>query len=201
MGAATAGRLGGRCDRRYLRGCQQQIQADGLRLRQVSMFRWDGKETWACVGSVCSCVSSVRTCGFLFANTCLVCARVIQQVGRNFLSFHFYVFIFFCFFFTNFSHSLIPFWVDSRGMEKIYASQSWTHFYTHTKTHTQTWPWWCWGAVPACIHLHQHVDTEVADSTKVERFNFDEQINCISAGCWADLRSVSDYYCSQSFWW
>lgn len=87
VGAAAAGCLGSGCDWRYLRGCQQQIQADGLWMRQVSTFSCDGKETCACVCSKIVahvvCVSSVRTCQFLFAKTCLVCACVIRQVGRN----------------------------------------------------------------------------------------------------------------------
>lgn len=36
---AAAGRLGSRCDWRYLRGCQQQVQTDGLWLCQVRVSR------------------------------------------------------------------------------------------------------------------------------------------------------------------
>lgn len=64
VGAAAAGCLGGRCDRRYLRGCQQQIQADGLWLCQVSALSRGGGGNLAMCFAPAVCVSSVRTCQF-----------------------------------------------------------------------------------------------------------------------------------------
>lgn len=102
VAAAAAGCLGGRCDWRYLRGCQQQIQADGLWLRQVSTFSCDAKETWPCVcidvfQSLCVQCENLPV---LFAKTCLVCACVNPPGWQEFLllsaNLYFVLFWFFC---------------------------------------------------------------------------------------------------------